>query len=98
MVVNSTYIQRLRTQGRYHISQELEEILLDRLGTEPEPYEYTEQDLAEQARKIINRYETPKGRLELLYRVDELQMKLESLQNRNAMEVNEAEEDAGITF
>lgn len=64
MVIDSRYIEKLR-QNTTVISQELEDLLIDRLGEEPEPYTYTEQDLYEQARKIIQRYNSPKGRLEL---------------------------------
>jgi hypothetical protein len=33
-------------------TKEQRQIILDRFGAEPEPYEWTEQDIAEQIRKI----------------------------------------------
>jgi len=36
------------------------QIILDRFGTEPEHYEWTEQDIAEQVRKIIAEHPAPK--------------------------------------
>lgn len=32
------------------------QIILERFGTEPEPYEWSEQDIAEQIRKICREY------------------------------------------
>ncbi len=57
MVLTKRHIRMLRQQGRMTISDEVEAILLARLGTEPEPYTYTEQDLYEQARKIIREHQ-----------------------------------------
>jgi len=82
MRLDETYIEQLQCRGIAIIPEELKQILLDRLGQDDEQYEYTEQDLYEQARTIIQRYHTPKGRLELLYRVDHLEMQLESVRNR----------------
>jgi hypothetical protein len=87
MVVTKGYIQRLRVNARLSISPELEQILIDRLGEEPEPYMYSEQDIHEQTRKIINRYQTPRGRLELLYELDKLEGKLEALHSVIAREL-----------
>ena len=36
------------------------QIILDRFGTDPEPYEWTEQDIAEQIRKICLEHPAPK--------------------------------------
>lgn len=35
-------------------------IILDRFGTEPEPYEWSEQDIVEQVRKICQEHPAPK--------------------------------------
>lgn len=56
MIMTRERIERLRFDSRLHINAELEELILAQLGEEPEPYEYTEQDLHEQTRKLINRY------------------------------------------
>lgn len=59
MIITKKYISELREKSFMQISKEAEEILLKELGHEPEPdeeghqYIYTEQDLWEQARKII---------------------------------------------
>jgi hypothetical protein len=79
MIVDKIYVQNLRNDGRHGIPVELEEILINRFGEEPSPYTYSEQDLYEQIRKVINRYETPRGRLEILYGVDLLENQLNSL-------------------
>jgi hypothetical protein len=93
MVIDSGYIQKLR-RNAMEISEELEEILINRLGDEPEPYAYTEQDLWEQALKLIARYDTPKGRLELVYGVDKLERQLEALRSQIWEELAQLEEDA----
>ena len=93
MIVDAHYIQQLRESALLHIPKELEEILIDRLGKEPEPYEFSEQDCAEQTRKIINRFRTPKGRLELLHKVDILEAALESIQGKIWLEMNRFKEE-----
>ena len=62
---------RMIDQMRLHrsIDEHLEKLLLKRLGTEPYPHVYTEQDLHEQSRKMIARYNenlaaTSKSRIE----------------------------------
>jgi hypothetical protein len=60
MVLTKKHIQKMRLYGLVSISKELEQILRERLGTEPEPYEYSEQDIAEQSRKIIQEYQRKK--------------------------------------
>ena len=92
MVVDIRYVEKLR-QNRIEVSQELEDILIDRLGKEPEPYTFSEQDLYEQARKIIERYRVPKGRLELLYAIDKLEDRLEIIHSQIQLELGSNEED-----
>lgn len=41
------------------LTDEQRRIILDRFGTEPEPYEWTEQDISEQIRKIRRDYPAP---------------------------------------
>jgi hypothetical protein len=76
------------------IPAELAEILIDRLGEEPESYAYSEQDLWEQARKLITRYDTPKGRLELMYGVDKLERELDALRSQIWEKLAQYKEDA----
>ena len=40
----------------WKIDEHLEALLLERFGSEPYPYDYTEQDLYEQTRKFIAQY------------------------------------------
>ena len=64
MTITRRRINEMRTHGRMRIDAELEEIILARYeeiilaryGEEPEPYEYTEQDLHEQIRKLVYQY------------------------------------------
>ena len=94
MIVDNKYVQRLRTSGGCDIPLELEEILIQRFGEEPYPHTYTEQDLYEQTRKVINRYTTERGRLEILYGVDILENTLESLKIQIASELIDLEADS----
>lgn len=55
MVIDREYIQELREHAFLEISKETEEELLQRFGTEPQPYVWSEQDLWEQVRKVLNR-------------------------------------------
>jgi hypothetical protein len=93
MVIDSGYIQELR-RNAMEIPEELAEILIDRLGEEPEPYTFTEQDLWEQARKLIMRYGTPKGQLELVYGVDQLENQIESLHSQILRELSRDGEES----
>lgn len=60
MIITKKYIRELREKSFMRISPEAERILLEELGHEPESddeghqYTYSEQDIWEQARKIIN--------------------------------------------
>ena len=54
MILTPRMIDRMRLQTR--IDENLEMLLLRQLGTEPYPHVYTEQDLHEQSRKMIARY------------------------------------------
>ena len=54
MIITSQMIANMRS--RWKIDTNLEALPLKRLGTEPVPYTYTEQDLHEQARKIVLQY------------------------------------------
>lgn len=59
MIATKKYIQDLREKSFVKVSAVAEKLILETLGKEPEPdeyghaYCYTEQDLWEQARKII---------------------------------------------
>ena len=56
MVVTPKMIQDLRIHGRKKINSELEALILEQLGSEPYPYTYSEQDIYEQMRKLIQQY------------------------------------------
>ncbi len=56
MTITRKQIQWMRTHARMQIDAELEEMNLAEYGVEPDPYVYTEQDLHEQIRKMVNRY------------------------------------------
>lgn len=59
MIVTKRYIRNLRERSLLNISKETEKLILEQYGKEPEPdekgdfYEYTEQDLWENIRKMI---------------------------------------------
>jgi hypothetical protein len=56
MVATPQMIQDLRIHARKKIDSELEALILEQLGSEPYPYTYSEQDIYEQMRKIIQKY------------------------------------------
>ena len=87
MIVDKKNMKELRAYYRYSgekFTEELEQFIYDRLGTEPIPHEYSEQDLHEQSRKIVMHYQTPRGRLELLYGLDKLENEIAYLKNKAA--------------
>jgi len=53
MIATKKYIKKLR-ENFIRISAEAEKKILEELGTEPDDYEYTEQDIWEHCRKIID--------------------------------------------
>ena len=61
MVVTPEMIQDLRIHARKKINRELEALILDQLGSEPYPHTYSEQDIYEQMRKIIQNYHEAHG-------------------------------------
>ncbi|WP_319561057.1 hypothetical protein [Marispirochaeta sp.] len=56
MTITRKWIEQLRSNCRLRIDAQLEELILAQYGVEPEPYEYSEQDLYEQIRKLISQY------------------------------------------
>jgi len=52
MTLTEKSLKKLGESMRIPFTKEQERIILDRFGTEPEPYEWTHQDIAEQIRKI----------------------------------------------
>lgn len=56
MIITEEYIRKLEEYHRFRFSKELKNVLINQLGEEPCPHEYSEQDIWEQARKIIQSY------------------------------------------
>jgi hypothetical protein len=56
MIATRAMIASLRVHGRQRIDRDLETLILTQFGTEPLPNEYSEQDLYEQIRKLIDRH------------------------------------------
>jgi hypothetical protein len=56
MTATPRLVRRLREESRLRIDEELERLILERFGTEPIPYTYSEQDLWEQIRKLVAHY------------------------------------------
>ena len=59
MILTRKMIAEMRRYSR--IDECLEQILLKQLGVEPFPHVYTEQDICEQSRKMIQRYNAGKS-------------------------------------
>lgn len=58
MIVTKKYINQLREKSFLNISEDLEKLILEEFGSEPideyrRVYEYTEQDIYEHIRKMI---------------------------------------------
>lgn len=56
MIATRAMVKSLRVQERRLIGRDLEDLILQQFGEEPLPHEYSEQDLHEQIRKLIDRY------------------------------------------
>lgn len=56
MTADKAFIEYLRKSYQLNIPDELEAYLLQEFGEEPFPYEYSEQDLYEQIRKLEMKY------------------------------------------
>ena len=76
MVATKKYINSLRSRGWMHIDRTLERYILSEYEEEPFPYEWSEQDLYEQIRNLVNEYNA--GNLV----VPLIPYKLKRLQNR----------------
>jgi len=58
MIVTKKYINDLRKKSFLNISEDMENLILDKFGQEPideegNAYDYTEQDIYEQIRKML---------------------------------------------
>lgn len=56
MIVDKAFVEYLRVTYKMNIPKELEAFLLEEYCEEPFPYEYREQDLYEQIRKLEMKY------------------------------------------
>lgn len=73
MIADTEFINYLRQRYHMNIPEELEAFLLEEYNEEPFPYEYTEQDLYEQIRKMVMNYH--KGLLSVALKGSELRLK-----------------------
>jgi len=56
MIATKAMVKSLRLHEGRRIGRNLEALILRQFGEEPLPHEYSEQDLYEQIRKLIDRY------------------------------------------
>ena len=54
MTITKKYLRDLEKSANAHLSSEQKRTILDRFGTEPEPYEWSEQDIAVQIRNYLS--------------------------------------------
>ena len=73
MVVDKAFVEYLRETYQMNIPKELEAFLLEEYCEEPFPYEYSEQDLYEQIRKLGKKYHD--GLLNVVLKGSEYQLK-----------------------
>ena len=60
MILTEKSLQQWEKSMFTPLSAQQRQIILGRFGTEPEPYEWTEQDISEQIRNIIAEHPAPK--------------------------------------
>ena len=53
MILTKKDLDRLQESTRHLFTPRQKQLILDAFGTEPDDYEWTEQDIAENIRKII---------------------------------------------
>ena len=59
MILTENSLRQWEESSFIRLTTQQREIILDRFGTEPEPYEWAEQDIAEQIRKIRLEHPAP---------------------------------------
>jgi hypothetical protein len=59
MTIKKSYIKTLENYFRCYIPDEAKKEILSLFSTEPEPYEWSDQDIWEQSRKIILKHKKP---------------------------------------
>lgn len=84
MTVDKMFINDLRKRQRMLIPEDLEAFLLDQYGQGPFPYEYTEQDLYEQIRKLVKQYHMGELNTTVKNPMERLQMNYSCLQQEYA--------------
>jgi hypothetical protein len=73
MTVDIAFIEHLRKRYGMNIPENLEAFLLEEYDEEPFPYEYSDQDLYEQIRKLVMNYH--KGLVDVTLKGSELRLK-----------------------
>jgi hypothetical protein len=53
MIITKKYLLDWEKSARIHITDEQKQLILDRFGTEPEPCEWTDQDIAVQIQNFL---------------------------------------------
>jgi hypothetical protein len=56
MKATRTFVRRLCQEARLRIDKDVATLIVEQFGSEPSPHTYTEQDLWEQIRKLVMRY------------------------------------------
>jgi len=54
MAITKKYLRDWEKSARIYITLEQKALILERFGTEPEPYEWTEQDIAVQINNFLD--------------------------------------------
>jgi len=61
MTLTKQSLKRLSDSMQLRFTEAQEHVILERFGTEPEPYEWSEQDIAEQIRYMIREQPCPEA-------------------------------------
>lgn len=80
MIVTKAYLKKLQQHCQFEIDAPLARYLLAEYGVEPFPNEYSEQDLCEQIRKLVNQYQQGTLHIQLKSPKQRLKERYETLQ------------------
>ena len=89
MIVTKAYLQKLQQRYQFEIDAPLAMYLLAEYEVEPFPHEYSEQDLHEQIRRLVDQYQQGSLDVQLKAPKQRLQERYETLQKGHLILLSE---------
>jgi len=89
MIVTKAYLKKLQQRYQFEIDAPLAGYLLAEYGVEPFPNEYSEQDLHEQVRKLVDQYRQGSLNIQLKSPIKRLKERYETLQKYHLILLSE---------